>query len=76
MQNVIDNYEGFAESVQFLHAENKLKNAVFTDIIESRDDSYKDIVELYFHPYLQHVVVEDKREAYTLNELVRGAQKR
>lgn len=75
LQNVIDNYEGFAESVQFLHGENKLKNAVFTDIIESRDDSYKDIVELYFHPYLQHVVVEDKREAYTLNELVRGAQK-
>ena len=75
LESVITNYEGFTESIQFLSKENKLDHAVVTDILEIEKDEYQEIVEMYFAPYLQHLIVNNTNEAYELSKLVRGAQK-
>ena len=75
LQNVINNYEGFGESIRFLHRERRLQYPVFTDILEINDSAYTDIIEFYFHSYLQHIVVNSKKEAKPLNELIRSSQK-
>ncbi|MEE9374344.1 MAG: chromosome segregation protein SMC [Saprospiraceae bacterium] len=75
LENVINNYEGFTESIQYLNSEKKINKQLLSDVIEINDNSYQEIIELFFAPILQHVVVDSPDIAYSLNSLVRGAQK-
>ena len=75
LENVINNYEGFTEAIQYLNSENKINQQTISDILEIKDPKYQKVIELFFEPILQHVVVDDVDEAYKLNDIIRGAQK-
>ena len=75
LENVINNYEGFTESIQFLNLESKISKQLISDVVEILNDEYQDIIELFFAPVLQHVIVNEVETAFTLNQIVKGAQK-
>ena len=75
LENVINSYEGFTESIQYLNNENKIERQLLSDILEIKEEELQEIIEFYFTPVLQHIIVQDANEAFSLNSMVRGAQK-
>lgn len=74
LENVIENNEGQTEAVKYI-----LKDfdhvKLFSDAIEILDESLTEIIELFFEPYLHHVIVQDEQTALTLINKVRHGQK-
>lgn len=74
IQNIIENNEGVPEAVKYL-LQDKKDLTLFSDIITITDDSYTSIVELFFEPYLHHILVNDKVEGLNFINKIKEAQK-
>ncbi len=74
VKSMVDNLEGFPESIKFLNKKWNSDIPLLTDII-STDDEYKIAIETYLEPYLNHFVVENSFEAREAIGLLRKTQK-
>jgi chromosome segregation protein len=74
LKSMIDNFEGFPESVKFLHDEWRKDVPVLSDILDVKDE-YKASIELLLEPYLNYYVVESLTEASQAIGLLKKSQK-
>lgn len=74
LKSMIDNFEGYPESIKFLH-ENWKKNPVILGELLDVDDEYKALIESYLDQYLNYFVVENTSEALAAIELLGKAQR-
>jgi chromosome segregation protein len=76
LKNMIDNLEGYPDSIKFLAQEIKWANnpILLSDIINC-DDEYKRAVEAVLEPFLNHYIVNGRDEALRAIHLLRDAQK-
>ena len=75
LENVINSYGGFTESIRYLNSENRIDKQLLSDVLDIKDPEYQDIIELFFAPVLQHIIVDSSEIAFDLNKMVRDAQK-
>lgn len=69
LQSMIENMEGFPESIKFVHKIASGKIPLVSDLI-TIDDKYKIALENFLEPYLNYFVVEDKQQALdSINQL-------
>ena len=61
-QSLIDNLEGYPESIKFLNQNEKTKAPLLSDIISCREE-YRVAIENYLEPYLNYNVVPSFNEA-------------
>lgn len=75
-QNMIENLEGFPESIRFLSQSKQWKkNApLLSDLIYVQED-YRVAIENYLEPYLNYYVAENLAEAQVAVKLLHDAQK-
>ena len=71
---MIDNYEGFPESIKFLSTNWKNDVPVLSDLLDVEEE-YKGIIEQYLNPYLNYYVVENIDEAKTAIGMLTKSQK-
>ena len=74
VQSMIENLEGFPESIKFLHKKWNDKIPLLTDII-STPDEYKVAIETYLEPYLNYFVVQNTALAREAITILRKSQK-
>ncbi len=76
LKSMVDNLEGFPESIKFLKSNSKWQGNVplFSDVI-SCQEKYRSILESYLEPYLNHFIVSDDAEAFQAIRLLSEAQK-
>ncbi len=74
LKSMIDNFEGFPESIRFLSEHWKNKWPLLSDIIDVQD-KYKASVELYLENQLSHFVADDINIAIQGINLLKNAQK-
>ena len=74
LKSMIDNYEGFPESIKFLSTNWKKDVPVLSDLLDVEEE-YKGIIEQYLSSYLNYYVVSDMNEAKTAIELLTTSQK-
>lgn len=74
LKNIIENNEGVPESIKHLLEGNK-DLTLFSDIIEINDSEYTSIIELFFEPYLHHVIVNDAKEGLDYVSQIKKSQK-
>ena len=74
LQNMIDNLEGYPESIKFLNDKWNSKVPVLADILNVNED-LRGIVEQYLEPYLNYFIVENIYEASDAIKLLSTAQK-
>jgi chromosome segregation protein len=74
IQNMVDNLEGFPDSVRFLSSNWKKGLVLLSDLIDLPDE-FRPSVEAYLEPYLNHFVVADYKEAISAIELLGRSQK-
>ncbi len=74
LKSMIDNYEGFPESIKYLSTNWKKDVPVLSDLLDVEEE-YKGIIEQYLSPYLNYYVVENLDEAKTAIELLTSSQK-
>ena len=74
VKSMVDNLEGFPESIKFLNKKWNSDIPLLTDII-STDDEYKIAIETYLEPYLNHFVVDNNFQAREAIGLLRKTQK-
>lgn len=76
LQSLVDNQEGFPESIKFLsQSQAWTKQApLLTDIIYV-DEPYRVAIENYLNNYLNYYVVKNYKEAYSAIQLLSDAQK-
>ncbi len=75
-KSMLDNLEGFPESIQFL-SKNKSwsqKVPLLSDIIYTKDE-YRIAIENFLDPYLNYYVVQTTKEAHQAIDLLTNAQK-
>ncbi len=75
-KSLIDNLEGFPESIKFL-SKNKnwaKKARLLSDLIYVKED-YRIAIENYLEPYLNYYVVKNLEEAYEAIQLLNKSQK-
>ncbi|MBK7701004.1 MAG: hypothetical protein IPJ39_20925 [Saprospiraceae bacterium] len=73
LRSMIDNFEGFPESIRFLHDHWKKDLILLSDILDV-DEQYKAPIELYLENYLNHFVVSNLAEALHGITLLKNAQ--
>lgn len=73
LKDLIENYEGFPESIPFLLKHN-FKAPLLSDIIYCPED-YRIILELYLEAAMNYFVVENYKEAYNAIQLLSSSQK-
>lgn len=73
LKDLIENYEGFPESIPFLLKHN-IKAPLLSDIIYCPED-YRIILELYLEAAMNYFVVESYKEAYSAIQLLSSSQK-
>ena len=74
IKGMVDNLEGFPESVRFISQSWQKHKVLFSDIIECKP-AYKMAIESYLEPYLNHFVVNNAREASEALSFLTSAQK-
>ncbi len=74
LKSMIDNYEGFPESIKYLSTNWKKDVPVLSDLLDV-EEGYKGIIEQYLNPYLNYYVVSNMDEAKTAIELLTNSQK-
>jgi chromosome segregation protein len=74
LKSMIDNFEGFPESVKFLHENWRKDLTILSDILDVKDE-YKAALELYLDQYLNYYVVESHSEAMQGINLLKNSQK-
>lgn len=73
LKSMVENYEGFPESVKFL-GENWNKNAVLLSDVIQVEDRYRTAIEQHLEQYLNYFVVSDEVEAKAAIRLLRDGQ--
>lgn len=74
LKSMVDNLEGFPESIKYLATAWDKKPSILSDILDV-DDAYKNAIELYLEPYLNYYIVENAAEAAEAIRLLTKAQK-
>ena len=74
LKSMIDNYEGFPESIKFLSTSWKKDVPVLSDLLDV-DEDCRGIIEQFLSPYLNYYVVEDMAEAKSAINLLTTSQK-
>ncbi|MDF1696225.1 MAG: chromosome segregation protein SMC [Saprospiraceae bacterium] len=74
LKSMIDNYEGFPESIKFLSTNWKKDVPVLSDLLDVAE-GYKGVIEQFLSPYLNYYVVENLEEAKTAIDLLANSQK-
>ncbi len=74
-QSMIENLEGFPESIRFLSSSKDWKETpLLSDVIYVKEE-YRVAIENYLEPYLNYYVVKDYDEAHRAIELLSKSQK-
>ncbi|MCB0630222.1 MAG: chromosome segregation protein SMC [Saprospiraceae bacterium] len=75
-QSMIENLEGFPESIRFLSGNKEWKKdaPLLSDLIYVQEN-YRVAIENYLEPYLNYYVVENMEEAYAAIQLLSRSQK-
>lgn len=75
-KSLVDNLEGFPESIRFLrkHAGWKKQYPLFSDVLFCKED-YRIAIENYLEPYMNHYVVENEEEAVHAIHLLRDSSR-
>ena len=77
-KSLVDNLEGFPESIRFLSNTKdkawKQNTPLFSDIIYVKEE-YRIAIENYLKPYLNYYVVETREDAYQAIQLLNKTQK-
>ena len=75
-KSMIENLEGFPESIRFLSTSNDWNKEapLLSDLIYVKED-YRVAIENYLEPYLNYYVVQNKEEAYKAIQLLSRSQK-
>ena len=75
VQNMIENLEGYPESVKMISKNKKLKGQIdlFSDILNVPEE-YKQALEIYLTPYINAVVTRNRSVAMKSIDLLRDAQ--
>ena len=74
LKSMIENFEGFPESLKFLSSQWRKDVPVLSDLLDVQEE-YKSVIEQYLEPYLTYFVVSDVSEAGEAIRLLGGAQK-
>lgn len=74
LKSMIDSFEGFPESVKFLHEEWRKDVPVLSDLLDVKED-YKAAIELLLEPYLNYYVVNNMSDAAQAIGLLKKSQK-
>ncbi len=74
LKSMIENFEGFPESLKFLSSEWRKDVPVLSDLLDVNEE-YKSVIEQYLEPYLTYFVVNDVSEASEAIRMLGGAQK-
>ena len=74
LQNMIDNLEGYPESIKFLSDKWNSQVPILADILNVKEE-YRGIVEQYLEPYLNYFIVDNISEASEAIKLLSTAQK-
>ena len=76
LQSMVDNLEGFPESIKFLKKDSSwnVDAPLFSDIITC-EEKYRAVIESYLEPYLNHFIVSDDNEAFRAIRLLSEGQK-
>lgn len=74
LKSMIENFEGYPESIKFLHDNWKKDPVILGDILDV-DEDFKGVIELYLDQYLNYFVVEEVADAYKAIQLLSKAQR-
>ncbi len=74
VKSMVDNLEGFPESIKYLHKKWNPDIPLLTDII-STSDEYKIAIEAFLEPYLNYFVADNSYQAREAISLLRKTQK-
>lgn len=74
LKSMIDNFEGFPESIKFLNEQWKKDLVILSDILDVQDN-YKAPIELYLEQFLNYFIVSDAKEAIQGISILKNAQK-
>jgi len=74
LKSMIDNYEGFPESIKFLSTRWKKDVPILSDLLDV-DEECRAIIEQYLSPYLNYYVVENLDDAKSAINLLKDSQK-
>lgn len=74
LKSMVDNLEGFPESVKYLHKNWDSKAPILSDLLDV-EQSYRGVIEQYLEPYLNYYVVDKIEDAITAVDLLAKAQK-
>jgi chromosome segregation protein len=74
LESMIQNQEGFPESIKFLSKNWNSKVSVLSDVLDVAHE-YKGIIEHFLEPYLNHYLVENVAEAADAIQLLSKSQK-
>ncbi|MCE2788606.1 MAG: AAA family ATPase [Saprospiraceae bacterium] len=74
LKGMIDNFEGFPESIRYLHDHWKKELTILSDVLDVQEP-YKAAIELFLEQYLNYFVVDNAREAMQGIQLLRQSQK-
>lgn len=72
--SMVENMEGFPESVKFLHNQWSQNHVILSDVINC-EEKYRAAVEQYLQPYLNYFIVENIEEAKSAIQLLQKSQK-
>ncbi len=75
-KSMVENLEGFPESIKFLSKNNKWsENAPLLSDVMYCNEAYRVAIENYLEPYLNYYVVKTVKEAYAAIQLLSSSQK-
>ncbi len=74
LKSMIENLEGFPESVKYLSKSWKKSAPILSDILDV-DEKYRTAIEQFLDSYLNHYIVTDMSQAKQAIQLLREAQK-
>jgi chromosome segregation protein len=74
LKSMIDNFEGFPESLKYLSSTWRKDVPILSDLLDVKEE-FKQVIEQYLEPYLNYYIVEDINAAAEAIELLRSSQK-
>ena len=75
-RNLLERMEGYPESIRYLKSQgNKFSKAPLVSEVISCHDDYKQAIENYLEPFLNHFVVKDHNEAWEAMQMLSQSSK-
>ncbi len=75
-RSLIERMEGFPESIKYLKGqESRFSNAPLVSEVISCDEEYKNAIENYLEPYLNHFIVPGSEDAWEAMQLLNNSSK-